>query len=706
MNIQNYIISKCDKEKINEFDKVIFDKENDALYSNETVCEFIKFFIDKNIKINENLNSIILYALGICSEKPDLNNLSFAFFAELPDIDFDVPDNKRAKTVKWMEKRYGINNVKTISNITKLKPKSAIGIFAKGMGIPPFETESVKDVIIDRASGDARSSFCLEDTLTGTEVGKEFLEKYPEMINVKYIENHAKNKGRHAAGVIVCNEKLTEYCGVDERDQTVYLDKKDAEALNLLKIDVLGLRTLAVLENYANLVGMDYNDFYTLPLDDEKAYQVFIDKRLAGVFQFDGDAMASINDSIPMERFEDITACAALGRPGALSSGGTSRYIQLRSGIRKPLYYCDKHREITKETYGIVVYQEQFLKLCIEISDMPWNDVNTLRKAASKSMGDEFFDRYKVKFVDGAIKNSGYDKETATKAWLDISSMGSYSFNKSHSVAYGLISYWCAFAKANNPLQFIAANLNNARDDEGSLKILREFYETEHLEYTPVDPYKSDLYWKIIDGKLLGGLTNLKGIGISKARDMIKIRNGEKKLTPAMSHKMQFPETPFDILYPILHKYGDIYDNPLSYGLNSVYTINRIEEGLSDVSVIGTMIMCDDVDVNDIQSVAKRGGEILDGPHMKVHMRLQDDSGVVMCILGRYKYAEMAQTLLRSKIGKTDFAIVGNILSGAKILMIEKIANLSVQIKPNNEKEDRVNQNYRKRINNIFGIGG
>ena len=917
--------------------------------------------------------SLVCYLLGITKFDPIPYGLIFERFIDInrfdpPDVDSDIPDNARQRVVKQIEKRYGIDNVKTISNITKLKPKSAIGIFAKGMDIPPFDTEEVKDVIIDRAAGDARASFCLEDTLNDTEVGREFLKKYPEMLNVKYIENHAKTKGKHAAGVIVCNENLTEYCGVDERDQTVYLDKKDAESLNLLKIDVLGLRTLAVLETCAKLVGFDYNDYYSMGLDDPKAYKVFKDRRMTGIFQFDGDAMASINDSIPMENFNDIVACAALGRPGSLSSGGTSRFIQLRNGDRKPVYYSGLHKKITEETHGIVIFQETFMQLCREIANMSWTDISMLRKAASKSMGDEYFNNYKINFVKGAIETSGYSEEEATKVWLDISSMGclsgetllqnpfpnqnqpqkfltikqlyesdgyssvsrrencefkasknrsvkdclkqniymvekdgkirpnriikvyksgeketflltaikedgkkisiratkdhkfmvsgmsykklselkegdnvvcigtrrngkgkfykgtgsgahnkrtwktyewdtiqrdimnvaskcnvcniqdavevhhingnhldnsignhiaicrschrkahillegenlcvphkigksqqfakiisinerkiemtydismpepnnfianefavhnSYAFNKSHSVAYGLISYWCAWAKGNYPLEFIAANLNNAKDDESSLKILREFYINDGLEYSPVDTQKSGLYWKIVDGSLVGGLTNLKGVGVSKARDIIKIRKGEKKLTPAMAHKIQFPETPFDILYKITHNYGNIYDNPLSYGLNKITTVNRIEEGMGEISVIGTMITCDDVDINDVQSVAKRAGEIISGPHMKVHMRLQDDSGVVMCILGRFRYEEMSQTLLRAKVGKTDFAIVGKVLSGAKIIMIEKIANLTVQIDKNNDKEDRDNKNYRNRINKIFG---
>ena len=648
--------------------------------------------------------SLVCYLIGITTVDPIKHGLIFERFVDInrydyPDIDSDIPDRARDRVVKQIERRYGVDNVKTISNITTMKPRSAIGIFAKGMDIPVFETEELKDNIIERASGDARASMCVLDTLEGTEVGKEFIEKYPEMLNVQYIEGHAKNKGKHAAGVIICNDKLTEYCGVDSRDGTVFLDKKDAEALNLLKVDILGLRTLSVLENCAELADFSFKDYYNLPLDDEKAFEVFKERRLAGVFQFDGAAMASINDSIPMETFNDIAACAALGRPGSLSSGGTSKYIQLKRGEREQVYYDEIHERITKDTMGIVIFQETFMFLCREISHMTWGDIDILRKAVSKSYGDEFFAQYKDKFVNGAMEHSGYTEEDALKVWLDISSMGSYGFNKSHSVAYGMISYWCAYAKAHFPLEFVAANLNNAKDDEASLKILREFYEKEHIEYNPVDPYKSDIYWTIVDGKLLGGLTNIKGIGTGKAKDIIKIRKGLKPMTPGIKHKMDNPETPFDVLYPTFHNYGDLYKNPINYGLPNLKLISDVKEGDGKISIIGKMITCDDVDANDYQSVAKRGGERLDGPTMKVHTKIEDDTGIMMCILGRFKYKEMSQSLLRAKVGDTYFAIIGTVMSGAKILLIEQIANLSIQIGINENPEDRSSEEYKNMVN-------
>jgi len=649
--------------------------------------------------------SLICYLLGITTFDPIPYGLIFERFIDVnrfdaPDIDFDVPDKYRGKVVKWMEKEYGIDNVKTISNVTRFKPKSAIGEFAKAMEIPRFETEAVKDVIIARAQGDARAAFALEDTFVGTDIGKEFLEKFPEMENATMIENHAKNKSKHAAGVIICNENLTDYCGVDERDGTVYLDKWDAEGLNLLKIDVLGLRTLSVLQDCARTVGMDYKDFYTLPLDDEKAFEMFKSKRLGGIFQFSGEAVRSINDSYYMRRFEDIVAAGALGRPGALSSGGTSRYVQLKNGTREPLYYCDIHKRLTEETCGIVVYQETMMSLCREIAGMSWEDVSSLRKAASKSLGEEFFDKYRVKFVEGAINLSGYDEETATKAWLDISSMGSYAFNKAHSVAYGLISYWCAYMKAHFPLEFIASILNNAKDDDSSLRILRELYESENLKYIPVDTMTSSMNWEIRGNELVGGLTNIVGVGNKKALNLIKGREGKVKVTPAMRNTMDNPKTPFDILYPALFHFSDLYKNPLDYGLQKISYINDVEEE-GDYSIIGKMVHVDDVDANDVQSIAKRGGEVLDGPHMKVHVRVEDDTGVLMCILGRYVYEQMSHEFLREKVGATWYCLVGKVMKGTKILFISQVANLNKQVGLNEDGEVRDND-HREMVRNAI----
>lgn len=178
-------------------------------------------------------------------------------------------------------------------------------------------------------------------------------------------------------------------------------------------------------------------------------------------------------------------------------------------------------------------------------------------------------------------------------------------------------------------------------------------------------------------------------MGVKKAEDFIKMRNGKKKWTPSMKAKLTEYETPFDILYPCKHHFSDLYDNPRNYGIQHIEKIVNVEE-VGKYAIIGKMIHVDDVDVNDVQSIAKRGGEILDGPHMKVHVRLEDDTGVMMCILNRFAYEQMAHEFLREKIGDTWYCVIGHVKRGAKILYIEEVANLNKQVGLNETKEVRL----------------
>lgn len=654
--------------------------------------------------------SLVCHCLDITDIDPIKHRLFFERFIDMnrfgePDIDSDFPDVKRDKVVKYIEKTYGIDKVKTISNLTTYKPKSAIGDFAKELKIPEWEVESAKDAIIERAGGDNRASFCIEDTFTETDAGKTLIEKYPEIGLTKFIEGHSKNKGKHAAGVIVCNKPLTYYCGVDNRDSTVYLNKNDAEDLGLLKVDILGLRTLSVLEGTAELAKFDFNDFYSLDLEDKKVYNIFKEQRLTGIFQFEGSTMQSLNKDIPMECFEDIVAAGSLARPGALSSGGTQRYIDIKNGKREPIYYCDLHKEITSYTHGICVYQEQMMQMSREISGFSWKDVSTLRRAASKSYGDEFFNQFKEPFIKGCIKNSKLDEETALAMWKDVASSGSYSFNRSHSVAYGMISFWTAWCKTYYPLEFIASMLNHSKSDSDSLKTLREFYENDGLEYEAAHPDLSDVKWSIQyslekdeNGEdkfdyekmeyvrtnekiLVGGLTNINGFGVNKAKKAIKMRKNEIPFTPSIYNSMSNPVTPFDILYPCNFHWYKIYNNPIEFtGDNKPISLIKDIQKKGDYWLIGLVKYFDDINLNDYVHVEKRGN-VLEDNWMKVHVKLEDDTDVITVIIPRQEYSRLSSVVLNSKIDKTWLIVRGKIIfDDARIFIAEDIANLNDQI--------------------------
>jgi hypothetical protein len=166
------------------------------------------------------------------------------------------------------------------------------------------------------------------------------------------------------------------------------------------------------------------------------------------------------------------------------------------------------------------------------------------------------------------------------------------------------------------------------------------------------------------------------------------MRSGKKKFTPAMKAHMVSPKTPFDILYPAQHHWGALYRNPKEFGLSSIDYIKDVEIA-REYAIIGKMIHVDDVDVNDVQSIAKRGGEVLEGPNMKVHIRLEDDTGVIMCIVNRYIYKQLAHEFLREKIGDTWYCVIGKVMAGAKILFIKEVANLNRDIGLNESEEER-----------------
>ncbi len=645
--------------------------------------------------------SLVCYLMGITNLDPIVHGLLFERFidinrAGLPDIDADVPDVNRQDVIKYLSKKYGEDNVRSIGITSTFKPKAAIGDFAKALGIPAYDTTELKDSIIERSSGDARAAMCILDTLEGTDVGKKFIDEYPEMLLVHRIEGHARHSGKHAAGVIVSNKPLYYYGGIDSRKPAVVatsavpegegrgsiimMDGKEAESIGLLKIDVLGLRTLSVLEDTAKLAGFDFRDFYTMPLDDKASFDIFNDGRLYGVFQFEGKALGIVTKQMGIESFDDICAITSLGRPGALNSGGTARYIKYRLGEEIPESHGELYDNITKETYGTVVYQEQTMRILKEYGNLSWGDVDTLRRALSKSYGDEFFARFKDKFIKGGLEN-GYTEQAAETVWRAVASMGSYGFNKSHAVAYSMISYWTAWCKAHYPLEFAAANLNHSKNKETAVKILRDFVVNDGIEYIALDPDLSDVNWSIYDGKLIGGLTALDGIGVAKARGIVKTRREGGKFTPAIAKKLLNPVTPFDILFPTQHYFGKLYDMPQKFGLRkSPSKIVDVDEP-GDYTIIGIVTERDLRDRNDVQSVMKRGNKV-DKDQYYLNLYIEDDTDSIKCTIPPYLFEDLhGQDIAEKSLpGETWYLIKGKVRDQWRSISIESIANLKDEI--------------------------
>jgi DNA polymerase III alpha subunit len=656
--------------------------------------------------------SLICYLMDITTIDPVLHKLLFERFIDvnrddLPDIDIDFPDSERGDVIKYLIRKYKAENVCSIANINRLKARSAIGNTAMALSVPYADAEAVKEAIVDRSGGDARAAVAARDTLESTHVGKAFLEKYPAMEAAFDLEMHATHAGKHAGGVVVCNDEITKYCGVNVKDGCVMMDKKDAAIKNLLKIDVLGLRTLTILEDSAKLAGFEPQMFYEMPLDIADVFDVFNEMRLSGIFQFEGQAMMMLCKEMGVHSFEDIVAITALARPGPLHSGGANTFVKRKIG-EVPIEYASNNPIFIKEvedTYGVIIYQEQLMAICKNLGLMTWEEVSAIRVASSKTMGKEHFDKYRERFLIGTRKNGLTDQE-AVEIWENMLTFGSWGMNRSHTVAYGLISYWCAFMKKRYPLEFAAATMNHIKSEDAALKMLRDMYENDGIEYIDVDPDESDIYWTIKDGKLLGGLTNIIGIAEKQAKDIISARKTGKALTNAQYTKLISASTPYEILYPTQHWWGDYFTNPGRYGLNnSPVTIKSInDEG--EYVFIGRVIQKDVRDLNEYNELVKRGGKVLTENDKYLRVVVEDDTGQILAKISRFDYEEMNGPLWvdRIVVGETWLIIRGRVRSGGwRIVEIKALADLK-EIEyhgENNLVHERSKRNTKVLLNRI-----
>lgn len=633
--------------------------------------------------------SLVCDLMGITEIDPLEYDLYFERFIDvnrfdLPDIDIDFQDNKRHLVIKYLEKKYGRENVVQIANINRMKPKSAITRFSGALGIPIEDVMEFKDSIMERSGGDARANACIEDTLNDTEVGKKFLENYPVMEVVKYIESHPSHMGVHAAGVIVCNKPVTYYCGVNSRDnkRIGMLDKKDAEEVNLLKIDALGLRTLSIIAEVCDQIGKPYSWMYDIPTDDPKAYGVFNAHRFNGIFQFEGSAVQSLAKSMPIENMEDIAALGALGRPGPLVSGGASSFIQFRNNPQS-ITYLSNHPvviEATKNTYGIIIYQEQMLAIGRNYGKLSWKETSDLRKAASKSLGDEFFDKYKVNFLKGA-ESIGEKEEDALRVWKAMHTFGSWSFNKSHAISYGLISYICAYLKAYYPMEFLVANLRHINYEGSAIRILRDAVENDGIKYVYFDEEESEADWAVKDGILYGGFTVLDGIGRVKANKAVQLRREGKEYPKGLKKIIKNKISPYKYLYPAKEIYGDYYSDPLRHNLNRPAVKIKDVVNNGEYTIIGCMIKKNLRDANEACFVNKRGGKFLEGNTAWLNITLEDDTGRIMVKIKKEDYEHFGREISESgKEEKDWYMVYGQKINDWSILFVNNIKKITRKV--------------------------
>lgn len=480
------------------------------------------------------------------------------------------------------------------------------------------------------------------------------------------LEEHASHSGVHAAGIIVSNEPVVEYCTV--RDGVAQIDKKDAEYLNLLKIDALGLRTLGVIEDAG---CVDAAQLYGMTFDDPEVLAILDQQKFSGVFQFEGGAQRRVSMQVPMTEFKKIDHVTALARPGPLGGGATDHYINRNKGREAVTYRDPSMEEYLGETMGVVLYQEQVMRIVREIGAFSWEETSTIRKAMSGRKGKEFFDRRGEMFVEGAAKR-GIDAETAAAIWEEICNFGAWGMNKSHTTSYAMISYWCAFMKRYYPTEYAAACLRNAKDDEQTIEILRELTK-EGVPFKAFDPDLSQVNWTASGGTLLGGFNNLVGIGPVKATYYVQKRDAqgldEKDLAKLAKHHPKHED-----LSPMHSKYRAIYNDPVGNNIHGpVKQFGELVDD-EDAVVIAHLLKKTRRDRNEAVLVSKRGYPE-EGQTLFLDLAVVDDSvskPVTARVTKRDWYAIGERLADGAVDGQDDFLLRGRWLADFSMFIVKK----------------------------------
>lgn len=623
--------------------------------------------------------SLVCYLLGITTFDPIKYDLIFERFidinrTDLPDIDCDFQDTKRQDVIKYLKKQYGAANVSQIGNVNKLKGRSALNRFAKAFSIPDYSLDELKEALIERPDGDLRVNKCITDTFKTTAAGQDYLKLYPNMKVAGKIDGHASHSGVHAAGVIVSNKPISDYCGINTRDKgrIAMLDMREAEWLNLLKIDALGLRTLTILANVCDAIEMPYSALYSLSDGDKKAYKLLKKGRFTGIFQLEGSTAKNLAKKVKLKSIEDIAAITSIARPGPLQSGGANHYVKRNRGKEKVEYLANHKaiKKITKNTFGVIVYQEQVMRILKEVGQLPWEDVIDLRKMIGKSKGVQSMANFSAPFIKGA-KKSGIREDEAKEIWEQLVTFGMYGFNKSHAVAYSIVSYWCAYLKAHHPLEFAVASLNNAKSDRDALKTLRDLKENEGIDYVPFDPKLSQAQWTVHQGILYGGFITIDGIGPVSAKKAVVLRAEGRPWPPGIKKHIDACITPFKYLYPAAELYGKY-----AKGCTAIKDL----KAHGSASIIGCLTSKSIRDSNEPSMVAKRNGITHDGNTTYLVFTLEDDTDSIICIIGRDQFEELEAEVEIAESGKVDkdwYRVIGAYNPSYNSIFVEGIRRIT-----------------------------
>ena len=504
------------------------------------VADFVRFAREQGIPATargSGVGSLVSYALYLSHVCPLEYDLLFERFLdesrrEAPDIDIDFCQQRRGEVIQYVKDKYGVANVAQIGTFGTLAARAAIRDVGRALGLSIPRVDEVVALVPDE----------LKITLAkALEKSDELKKKYETDVEVRKlidlamsIEGLARNVGTHAAAVVIADRPLTDYVPLqrvqDKKEIITQWDMGDVERAGLLKMDFLGLRNLTILSKVVDLIEQTTGrkiDPYQFPRDDPETFALLCRGETKGVFQLESGGIRDLLQRVKPDHFRDIIATNALYRPGPLEGNMVDDYIQVKHGRQQAEYKHPVMKEVLEETHGVMVYQEQVMRILNRLGGIELANAYSCIKAISKKKL-EMIAKFREEFIAGAHRQ-GMAKKAAEDLFGLIEKFAGYGFNKSHSTAYALIAYMTAYLKAHYPVEFMAALLSS---DIPSRNFKRKDSLVEHMEdcqrmnitVLPPDVNRSGAEFTVSDGKICFGLSALKGCGGAAAGAIVTER--------------------------------------------------------------------------------------------------------------------------------------------------------------------------------------
>jgi DNA polymerase-3 subunit alpha len=477
--------------------------------------------------------SIVAYALKITNVDPIPYNLLFERFINperisMPDFDIDFCQDRRQEVIEYVTKKYGEERVGQIITFGTLSAKAVIRDVSRVFALPYSEADTLAKLVPEELGIELQDAIDKEPKL------KELEDNDPKIRRIlqisKRLEGLNRHAGIHAAGVIITNEPLVTYCPLfrgAKGEQVVQFDKDFSEKIGLVKFDFLGLKTLTVISNASKLIQRDMKpdfDIEFIDYHDQSVYQLISEGATIGVFQLESSGMQDLCKRIKPDSIDDITAINALYRPGPMGSGMHHEFADIKHGLnnKTEVYAFEELKPVLKDTYGIIVYQEQVMNIARVVAGYSLGQADMLRRAMGKKKAEEMA-MHKEIFRKGAVER-GFDQEKAIALFDLMEKFAEYGFNKSHAVAYSVISYQTAFLKKYYPAQFFAALLGTEINNKE--KITAYIQEAKDFDIAILPPDVNESLWlfNVIGDTIRFGLGAVKGVGEGAVEEIVRER--------------------------------------------------------------------------------------------------------------------------------------------------------------------------------------